>query len=194
MATPMWRTMRCRTLPPSRTASTSWTERRAIGTIGGGLDTHEHGGSVARGGDIDNQIYLLGTTPRLDRTSTAKSLSSQQTSDGRSAKIRPNRRSQELFRPARRAGWLVQQHDHPGSMGAVAPRRVRSRAPDPRRRARQLPSHAHARKLTQARGNAHNGTMYDATGLLRPELRRERFRSGRTLDLTTNPAYPAPTR
>ena len=58
----------------------------------------------------------------------------------------------ELFRPPRRAGWLVQQHDHPGSMGAVAARRVRSRASDARRGPRQLPPHTHARELTQRPG------------------------------------------
>ena len=68
---------------------------RASRAVGRGLDAHEHGGSVARGGDIDNTIYLLGTTTPLDRNATAKSLSLRKSPDRRSARIRPNRRSQE---------------------------------------------------------------------------------------------------
>jgi transcriptional regulator with XRE-family HTH domain len=69
---------------------------RASRAIGCGLDAHEHGWSVAQAGDIDNSKYLLGTTTRLDRTATAKSLSSLKSPHGRSAEIRLNRRSQEL--------------------------------------------------------------------------------------------------
>ena len=80
--------------------------------------------------------------------------------------FRHDRPGRELFRPAGRAGRLVQQHDHPGSVGALAARRLRPRPADARWRARQLPPHAHAGELTRERGDARSGTMYHATGLL----------------------------
>ena len=67
---------------------------RASRAVGRGLDANEHGESVARGGDIHNQIYILGTTRRVDRTATSKSLSLLKTPDEKSARIQPNRRSQ----------------------------------------------------------------------------------------------------
>ena len=67
---------------------------RASRAVRGGLDAHEHGGSVARSGDISNTKYPLGTTNRLDRTAATKSLSSLKSPRGRSAEIRLNRRSQ----------------------------------------------------------------------------------------------------
>ena len=39
----------------------------------------------------------------------------------RATHLRHDGPGRELFRPAGRAGWLVQQHDRPGSMGLVAP-------------------------------------------------------------------------
>ena len=68
---------------------------RASRAVGGGLDAHEHGGSVARGGGIDSLKDLLGTTTQLDRTATANSLALLKTPDARSVRSQPNRRSQE---------------------------------------------------------------------------------------------------